>query len=104
MLACRHQTKWSMVTWADLCLLYMLYEIYKILATNYKSTRPSVQAYNMLLYLQDLGKQTWAYHVKELLCRNDFGDVWLQQNVGHLNRVVSVFKQTAGSVPARLEC
>ena len=47
----------------------------------------------MLLYLQDLGKKTWAYHVKELLCRNGFGDVWLQQNVGHLNRFVSVFKQ-----------
>ena len=47
----------------------------------------------MLLYLQDLGKKTWAYHVKEQLCRNCFGDVWLQQNVGHLNRFVSVFKQ-----------
>ena len=47
----------------------------------------------MLLYLQDLGKKTWTYHVKELLCRNGFGDVWLQQNVGHFNRFVSVFKQ-----------
>ena len=47
----------------------------------------------MLLYLQDLGKKTWAYYVKELLCRNGFGDVWLQQNVGHLNGFVSVFKQ-----------
>ena len=30
---------------------------------------------------------------KKLLCGNGFGDVWLQQNVGHLNRFVSVFKQ-----------
>ena len=47
----------------------------------------------MLLYLHDLGIKTWAYHVKELLCRNGFVDVWLQQNVGHLNRFVSVSKQ-----------
>ena len=47
----------------------------------------------MLLYLQDLGKKTWAYHVKELLRRNGFGDIWLLQNVGYLNRFVSVFKQ-----------
>ena len=51
------------------------------------------KAYNMLLYLHDLGIKTWAYHVKELLCRNGFVDVWLQQNVGHLNRFVSIFKQ-----------
>ena len=47
----------------------------------------------MLLYQQDLGKKTSAYHVKDLLCRNGFGDVWLQQNVGHLNRFVSILKQ-----------
>ena len=46
-----------------------------------------------MLYLQDFGKKTWAYYVEELLCRNGFGDVWLQQNVGHLNRFVSVSKQ-----------
>ena len=51
------------------------------------------KAYNMLLYLHDLGKKTWTYRVKELLCRNRFGDVWLQQNVEHLNRFVSIFKQ-----------
>ena len=39
--------------------------------------------YHMLLYLQDLSKKTWACYIKE----------WLQQNVGHLNRFVSVFKQ-----------
>ena len=40
-----------------------------------------------------MGEKTWAYHVKESLCRNGSGDVWLQQNVGHLIRFVSVFKQ-----------
>ena len=66
---------------------------YWLRITNLPDERLPKKAYNMLLYLQDLGKKTWAYHVKELLCRNSFGDVWLQQNVGHLNRFVSVFKQ-----------
>ena len=66
---------------------------YWLRITNLSDERLPKKAYNMLLYLQDLGKKTWAYHVKELLCRNGFGDVWLQQNVGHLNRFVSVFKQ-----------
>ena len=48
--------------------------------------------YHMLLYLQDLCKKIWACYVKELLRRNGCGDVWLQQNVGHLNRFVSVFR------------
>ena len=66
---------------------------YWLRITNLPDERLPKKAYNMLLYLQDLGKKTWAYHVKEQLCKNDFGDVWLQQNVGHLNRFVSVFKQ-----------
>ncbi len=66
---------------------------YWLRITNLPDERLPKKAYNMLLYLQDLGKKTWAYHIKELLCRNGFGDVWLQQNVGHLNRFLSVFKQ-----------
>ena len=77
---------------------------YWLRITNLPDERLPKKAYKMLLYLQDLGKKTWAYHVKELLCRNGFGDVLLQQNVGHLNRFVSVFTETAGSAPARLEC
>ena len=65
---------------------------YWLRITNLPDERLPKKAYNMLLYLQDLGKKTWAYHIKELLCRNGFGDVWLQQNVGHLNRFVSVFR------------
>ena len=65
---------------------------YWLRITNLPDERLHQKAYNMLLYLQDLGKKTWTYHVKELLCRNGFGDVWLQQNVGHLNRFVSVFR------------
>ena len=63
---------------------------YWLRITNLPDERLPKKAYNMLLYLQDLGRKTWAYHVKELLCRNGFGDVWLQQNVGHLNGFVSV--------------
>ena len=33
-------------------------------------------AYKMLLCLQDLGKRS-SYHVKELLCRNGFGGVYI---------------------------
>ena len=43
--------------------------------------------------MQDLGKTTFACHVKERLCRNCLGDGWLQQNVERLNRFVSVLKQ-----------
>ena len=63
---------------------------YWLRITNLPDERLHQKAYNMLLYLQDLGKKTWTYHVKELLRRNGFGDGWLQQNVGHLNRFVSV--------------
>ena len=57
---------------------------YWLRITNLPDERLPKKAYNMLLYLQNLGKKTWAYHVKELLCRNGFRHVWLQQNVGHL--------------------
>ena len=35
---------------------------------NLSDEKFSEKAYNMLLYLQDFGKKTWAHHVKELLC------------------------------------
>ena len=66
---------------------------YWLRITNLSDEWLPKKTYNMLLYLQDLGKRTWTYHVKELLCKNGFGHLWLQQNVGHLNRFVSVFKQ-----------
>ena len=72
---------------------------YWLRITNVPDERLPKKVYNMLLYLQDLGKKTWSYNVKELLCRNGFGDVWLQQNVGHLNRFVSFFQtEIAGSL------
>ena len=51
------------------------------------------KAYNMLNHLQELGKKTWAYHIRQLLCTNGFGEVWLQQNVGDTNNFLSVFRQ-----------
>ena len=46
----------------------------------------------MLHYLQDLGNKTCAYQLRILLFENGFGDVWLQQGVGHVSRFVSVFR------------
>ena len=69
------QTKLPMVTWADiLCLLHLLYNVsntgYELQIYQTKGLPPPpppppppTKAYNMLLYLQDLGKKTWAYQV-----------------------------------------
>jgi hypothetical protein len=49
--------------------------------------------YNMLLNLERLGKKSWAYYVRQLLCVNGFGDVWQQQGVGNENMFIAIFKQ-----------
>ena len=43
------------------------------------------QAYDMLEKLNDNGVRTWATDIKELLCTNGFGYVWLFKQVGNLN-------------------
>ena len=75
------------VTTAVRCVKYWFRVI------NLPADRLPKQAYNMLMHLQGLGKKTWAYHVKLLLCNNGFGDVWLQQNVGDLSAFLCVFRQ-----------
>jgi hypothetical protein len=51
------------------------------------------KAYNMLYYLESLGKKSWAFYVKELLFRNGFREVWLQHGVGRTNVFISEFRQ-----------
>jgi len=51
------------------------------------------KAYKMLHHLESTGKKSWAYHVKELLFRNGFGYVWLQQGVGSVNVFLALFKR-----------
>ena len=47
----------------------------------------------MLNHLQELGIKTWAYHVRQLLCRDGFGAVWLQQNVRDTNKFLAMCRQ-----------
>ena len=51
------------------------------------------QAYDMLLGLDEKGKQCWASKVRNMLCSSGFGLVWLQQGVGDVKMFISVFRQ-----------
>ena len=50
------------------------------------------QAYDMLEKLNEDGVRTWVTEIKELLCTNGFGYVWLFKQVGNLNSFCKVFK------------
>jgi hypothetical protein len=69
------------------CIKYWL----RILALT--EDRLPRKAYDMLLQMEGAGKKSWAFHVRELLYRNGFGYVWMQQGVGHVKMFLSVFKQ-----------
>ena len=56
------------------------------------------QAYDMLEKLNDDGVRTWVTEIKELLCTNGFGYVWLFKQVGNLNSFCKVFKDRLQSV------
>jgi hypothetical protein len=47
----------------------------------------------MLFHLQENGKKTWAFHVRQLLCTNGCVDVWLQQGVGDEGVFLRCFRQ-----------
>ena len=57
------------------------------------SDRLPKKAYNMLLQMEEAGKKSWAYLVKEILLRNGFGCVWTQQGVGCVKTFLSIFRQ-----------
>ena len=47
----------------------------------------------MQLSMLERGKQNWAFHIRAVLNRNGFGDVWLQQGVGCRRRFICTFRQ-----------
>jgi len=51
--------------------------------------------FNMLKFLDDLGRQTWASHVKELLFKFGFGFVWVTQDIGDINLFILQFNKIA---------
>ena len=59
--------------YSDSCTLYY------ILAKNLAFTRRKTDQES--LHLQENGKQTWIFHVMQLICTNGFGEVWFQQGV-----------------------
>ena len=55
-------------------------------------THLSKQAYLMLLDHCNKGKDNWATKIKKVLCENGFGIVWISENVGNENFVLSEIK------------
>ena len=51
------------------------------------------QCYNLLFQLDDIGRQTWATKIKDLLFRFGFGYVWIVQAVGDETLFIKTFKQ-----------
>ena len=46
----------------------------------------------MLLDHCNKGKDNWATKIKKVLCENGFGIVWISENVGNENFVLSEIK------------
>ena len=51
------------------------------------------QCYKLLRRLDDLGRTTWATHIKRLLFQYGFGYVWLNEDVCDFSIFLSQFKQ-----------
>jgi hypothetical protein len=51
------------------------------------------QCYKMLKNLDDMGRFTWATHIKTILYQYGFGYVWIAEEIGDINRFMSEFKK-----------
>ena len=51
------------------------------------------KAYNMLLYLDNCGYNTWASEIRYLLFSHGFGYVWLSQTIGDIVSFLKLFKE-----------
>ena len=51
------------------------------------------KSYNMLLYYSNIDNVNWATHVKNILCRAGFIDVWLNQGVGDCDLFLKMLYQ-----------
>ena len=56
------------------------------------NSRLCKQAYDMMCIQMNLGKENWVYQVKQTLCKQGFGIVWLHQGVGSDKQFISEFK------------
>ena len=54
--------------------------------------RHTRKAYNMLVNMDNTGKQTWATWVRTFLCSRGFGHVWLYQGTGDIDRFIPSLK------------
>jgi hypothetical protein len=59
--------------------------------THMSETRYPKRCYNMLRRLDELGRITWATHVKQLLFQYGFGYVWIYGDVGDINMFMQQF-------------
>ena len=57
------------------------------------ATRYSKMAYQSLLTLHEKGHENWVTHVKSILCKCDYGFVWLFGGVGDENLFLRDFKE-----------
>ena len=69
--------------------------MYQVLVKNLKMSpeRLPKRAYNMLLYLHDQSRNTWASYVCFLLHKYGFDEVWVNQGVGDENLFLKTFKE-----------
>ena len=77
-----------------LCMSYMTNCIkYWARLLRLEISRYPKQCYNLLFQLDDIGRQTWATKIKDLLFRFGFGYVWIVQDVGDESLFIKTFKQ-----------
>ena len=58
-----------------------------------QSHRLTNKAYQMLLKIDNNGKQCWVSEIRHMLCSTGFGIVWLQQGVGNVKLFLTQFRQ-----------
>ena len=75
------------ITYMVRCLTYWI----KLLTME--THRYPKQCYIMLKRLDEVGKITWASHVKEMLYKYGFGYVWIAQDVGNSKQLLGLFTQ-----------
>ena len=64
--------------------------------------RHTRKAYNMLVSMDNTGKQTWATWVRTFLCSRGFGHVWLYQGMGDIDRFIFSQRKNNSFVCAKL--
>lgn len=55
--------------------------------------RLNYKCYIMLYELDNMGKVTWASHIKNVLFKYGFGIVWISQDIGSISAFLSIFSQ-----------